>query len=113
MASARQPGSRNQVEALLGGQMRSLRAPQRHGAAAAERHAEFAGRAQRAECVAAIAVATTSWKAARCGNRRGAGKVCRRRPPFQRCGEVPVLEGEGNFTVIDDYGHHTVEMAAS
>jgi UDP-N-acetylmuramate--alanine ligase len=30
---------------------------------------------------------------------------------FQRYGEVPALTG-GRFTLIDDYGHHPVEMAA-
>ena len=30
---------------------------------------------------------------------------------FQRYGEVPAKDG-GHFTVIDDYGHHPVEMAA-
>jgi UDP-N-acetylmuramate--alanine ligase len=30
---------------------------------------------------------------------------------FQRCGDVP-LKGGGQFTLIDDYGHHPVEMAA-
>jgi len=34
---------------------------------------------------------------------------------FQRYGEVPVKpeNGGGTFTVIDDYGHHPVEMAAT
>ena len=31
---------------------------------------------------------------------------------FQVCGEVP-LEGGGAFTLVDDYGHHPVEMAAT
>ena len=31
---------------------------------------------------------------------------------FQRCGEVPARDGSGLFTVVDDYGHHPVEMAA-
>jgi len=31
---------------------------------------------------------------------------------FQRCGEVP-LAGGGRFTLIDDYGHHPAEMAAT
>ncbi|HSI60147.1 MAG TPA: UDP-N-acetylmuramate--L-alanine ligase [Ideonella sp.] len=30
---------------------------------------------------------------------------------FQRFGELPALQG-GEFTLIDDYGHHPVEMAA-
>ena len=31
---------------------------------------------------------------------------------FQRCGEIP-LAGGGSFTLIDDYGHHPAEMAAT
>ncbi len=31
---------------------------------------------------------------------------------FQRYGEIPLSEG-GSFTLIDDYGHHPVEMAAT
>jgi UDP-N-acetylmuramate--alanine ligase len=31
---------------------------------------------------------------------------------FQRYGDVPARDG-GTFTVIDDYGHHPVEMAAT
>jgi UDP-N-acetylmuramate--alanine ligase len=31
---------------------------------------------------------------------------------FQRYGDVPAKDG-GVFTVIDDYGHHPVEMAAT
>ncbi|HVC11816.1 MAG TPA: UDP-N-acetylmuramate--L-alanine ligase [Burkholderiales bacterium] len=31
---------------------------------------------------------------------------------FQRCGDV-ALEGGGRFTLIDDYGHHPAEMAAT
>ena len=32
---------------------------------------------------------------------------------FQRYGEVRTVDGKGHFTVIDDYGHHPVEMAAT
>lgn len=32
---------------------------------------------------------------------------------FQRYGEVRTVDGKGRFTVIDDYGHHPVEMAAT
>ncbi len=32
---------------------------------------------------------------------------------FQRYGEVPAQSGGGTFTLIDDYGHHPVEMAAT
>jgi len=31
---------------------------------------------------------------------------------FQRYGEIPA-QGDGHFTLIDDYGHHPVEMAAT
>jgi len=32
---------------------------------------------------------------------------------FQRYGEVPANNGDGAYTLIDDYGHHPVEMAAT
>ena len=32
---------------------------------------------------------------------------------FQRYGEVMLLKQKGSFTLIDDYGHHPVEMAAT
>ncbi|MGZ8261009.1 MAG: UDP-N-acetylmuramate--L-alanine ligase [Caldimonas sp.] len=32
---------------------------------------------------------------------------------FQLCGEHPTAAGDGSFTLIDDYGHHPVEMAAT
>ncbi len=32
---------------------------------------------------------------------------------FQRYGDVCTADGQGHFTVIDDYGHHPVEMAAT
>ena len=32
---------------------------------------------------------------------------------FQRYGDVVTSDGQGCFTVIDDYGHHPVEMAAT
>jgi UDP-N-acetylmuramate--alanine ligase len=32
---------------------------------------------------------------------------------FQRYGELACAQGGGNFTLIDDYGHHPVEMAAT
>src|SRR5574343_506499 len=32
---------------------------------------------------------------------------------FQRYGEVRTADGQGRFTVIDDFGHHPVEMAAT
>jgi UDP-N-acetylmuramate--alanine ligase len=31
---------------------------------------------------------------------------------FERYGEVPCEQGKGTFTLIDDYGHHPVEMQA-
>lgn len=31
---------------------------------------------------------------------------------FQRYGEVPIANG-GHFTLVDDYGHHPVEMRAT
>jgi UDP-N-acetylmuramate--alanine ligase len=32
---------------------------------------------------------------------------------FQHCGDHPAAFGEGSFTLIDDYGHHPAEMAAT
>jgi UDP-N-acetylmuramate--alanine ligase len=32
---------------------------------------------------------------------------------FQRYGEVACANGQGHFTLIDDYGHHPVEMSAT
>ena len=32
---------------------------------------------------------------------------------FQRYGQVRTADGQGQFTLIDDYGHHPVEMAAT
>jgi UDP-N-acetylmuramate--alanine ligase len=32
---------------------------------------------------------------------------------FQRYGDLPSRNGEGHFTLVDDYGHHPVEMAAT
>ncbi|MBA4741955.1 MAG: UDP-N-acetylmuramate--L-alanine ligase [Azoarcus sp.] len=32
---------------------------------------------------------------------------------FQDYGEIPVTGGAGSFTLIDDYGHHPIEMAAT
>jgi UDP-N-acetylmuramate--alanine ligase len=59
--------------------------------------------------LAAIAVAP-NWncpttRAARAGAFAGVGRR------FQRFGELPTRDG-GSFTLIDDYGHHPVEMAA-
>jgi len=61
--------------------------------------------------LAAIAIATELEvsDAAICSALAGFTGVGRR---FQRYGEVPAAEG-GYFTLIDDYGHHPVEMAAT
>jgi UDP-N-acetylmuramate--alanine ligase len=32
---------------------------------------------------------------------------------FQRYGDLPSTQAGGNFTLVDDYGHHPVEMAAT
>jgi UDP-N-acetylmuramate--alanine ligase len=32
---------------------------------------------------------------------------------FQRYGDVPIAGGKGRYALIDDYGHHPVEMAAT
>ncbi|KHJ59980.1 glutamate ligase domain-containing protein, partial [Burkholderia glumae] len=32
---------------------------------------------------------------------------------FQRYGEIATADGAGSYTLVDDYGHHPVEMAAT
>ena len=69
------------------------------------------GRHNVQNALAAIAIATeleVSDKAI-CDALAGFTGVGRR---FQRYGEVPIQDG-GHFTLIDDYGHHPVEMAAT
>jgi UDP-N-acetylmuramate--alanine ligase len=41
----------------------------------------------------------------------GAGRVCRRGPPLPAPWRLPAATA-ASFTLIDDYGHHPVEMAA-
>ncbi|WP_347555015.1 UDP-N-acetylmuramate--L-alanine ligase [Robbsia sp. KACC 23696] len=62
--------------------------------------------------LAAIAIATELEvpDAAICAALAGFTGVGRR---FQRYGELPVPETQETFTLIDDYGHHPVEMAAT
>jgi UDP-N-acetylmuramate--alanine ligase len=42
----------------------------------------------------------------------GAGAVRRRGPPLPALRRRAARDGGGRFTLIDDYGHHPVEMAA-
>ncbi|MGS0754882.1 UDP-N-acetylmuramate--L-alanine ligase [Roseateles sp. GG27B] len=101
------------VEALAGGQMR-FTVQRQFGteAALAELHItlNLAGRHNVLNALAAIAVATELElpdAAIVSGLAQFAG-VGRR---FQRFGELRSADG-GRFTLIDDYGHHPVEMAA-
>jgi UDP-N-acetylmuramate--alanine ligase len=87
-----------------------LRAHQRQRDAAAHR-AQPAGAPQRAECAGRDCGGHGSrrW---RHGDHQGAGRVQRRRPalpaPWRDC-----LSRRRHFTLVDDYGHHPVEMAAT
>ncbi len=102
------------VQALPGGQMRFV-CQRRNGVAMPDLHItlNLPGEHNVRNALAAIAVATelelpdepiVKALAAFAG-------VGRR---FQRWGELPVAaqHGGGHFTLIDDYGHHPVEMAA-
>jgi UDP-N-acetylmuramate--alanine ligase len=99
------------VEALPGGQMRFTvqRATAPHA-----RHAgdlNLPGEHNVRNALAAIAVAT-ELEAARRAHRHGPGRSLHRRgPPLPALWRAPCRDG-GRFTLIDDYGHHPVEMAA-
>ncbi len=60
--------------------------------------------------VIAVAVELSIARRSRAARRWPSFKGVGRR--FQRYGELPA-KGGGHFTVIDDYGHHPVEMAAT
>jgi len=101
-----------QVQALPGGQMRFV-AERRNGSALPPLQVtlNLPGEHNVLNALAAIAVATElelpdAAIAAALAKFAGVGRR------FQRCGEVPARDGSGAFTVIDDYGHHPVEMAA-
>jgi UDP-N-acetylmuramate--alanine ligase len=99
------------VEALSGGQMRFV-CQRRNGQALPELPItlNLAGEHNVRNALAAIAVATelelpdTAIQAA-LAKFQGVGRR------FQRQGEFPTQDG-GRFLLIDDYGHHPVEMAA-
>jgi UDP-N-acetylmuramate--alanine ligase len=100
------------VQALPGGQMRFV-CERRNGAALPPLAItlNLPGEHNVLNALAAIAVATElelpdAPIAAALEKFAGVGRR------FQRCGEVPARDGSGLFTVIDDYGHHPVEMAA-
>ncbi len=103
------------VQALPGGQMRFV-AQRRNGMAMPDLHItlNLPGEHNVRNALAALAVATElelpdgpMVKAL-----AGFTGVGRR---FQRYGElaVPAAQGGGAFTLVDDYGHHPVEMAAT
>jgi UDP-N-acetylmuramate--alanine ligase len=102
------------VEALPGGQMRFV-AQRRNGTVMPDLAVTLAlpGRHNVLNALAAIAVATELELpdepiARALAGFRGVGRR------FQRYGDLPVAAGHGggSFTLIDDYGHHPVEMAA-
>ena len=61
--------------------------------------------------LAAIAVAR-KW-ACRCGHRQGAGRVQAASAGASSATAKSRCRDGGSFTLIDDYGHHPVEMAAT
>ena len=100
------------VQALPGGQMR-FSVQRRNGEALPDLDVvlNLAGRHNVLNALATIAVATELelpdapvLKAL--ASFAGVGRR------FQRYGEVPTAAGDGQFTLIDDYGHHPAEMAA-
>jgi UDP-N-acetylmuramate--alanine ligase len=100
------------VEALAGGQMR-FTVERRNGVTMAPLAVtlNLPGEHNVKNALAAIAVATElevpdAPIAAALAKFAGVGRR------FQRHGEVKVRDGQGTFTLIDDYGHHPVEMAA-
>jgi UDP-N-acetylmuramate--alanine ligase len=102
------------VQALPGGQMRFV-AQRRNGAAMPDLHVtlNLPGEHNVRNALAAIAVATElELPDAPMVRALAAFQGVGRR--FQRHGELPVpaAQGGGAFTLVDDYGHHPVEMAA-
>ena len=102
------------VQALPGGQMRFV-AQRRNGIAMPELHItlNLPGEHNVRNALAALAVTTElelpdAPVVRALANFTGVGRR------FQRFGELPVpgRSGGGAFTLIDDYGHHPVEMAA-
>ncbi len=100
------------VQALAGGQMRFTVQRRFDGAALPDLDItlNLAGQHNVLNALAAIAVATELELAdapivAALAKFGGVGRR------FQRYGELPAGDG-GRFTLIDDYGHHPVEMAA-
>ncbi len=99
------------VEALPGGQMR-FTVQRRNGTVMPDLHVtlNLPGRHNVLNALAAIAVATEielpdEPMAKALAAFSGVGRR------FQRHGDFPAADG-GRFTLIDDYGHHPVEMAA-
>jgi UDP-N-acetylmuramate--alanine ligase len=98
------------VNVVEGERMR-FRAVREHGPAL-DVQLNLPGRHNVQNALAAIAVAGELGIADKAivkalGDFRGVGRR------FQRYGDVPVAEGEGRFTVVDDYGHHPAEMRAT
>ncbi len=96
------------VQALPGGRMQFVARQQDHADLAVTLN--LAGRHNVQNALAAIAVARELGLADAAAARalQAFAGVGRR---FQRHGEVPAAAG-GHFTLIDDYGHHPVELAA-
>jgi UDP-N-acetylmuramate--alanine ligase len=99
------------VQALPGGQMR-FTVQRRNGARCPIcRSPEPARRAQRAQRAGGHRRGHRAGTARR-ADRARAGRLQRRGPALPALWRVPARSG-GHFTLIDDYGHHPVEMAAT
>jgi len=83
----------------------------REGAAALDITLNLPGRHNVQNALAAIAVAT-ELGVADAAIRKALAEFHGVGRRFQRCGEIP-LQGGGSFTLVDDYGHHPVEMQAT
>ena len=87
-------------------------APQRRALPDLDGHAQPARRAQRAQRAGGDRGGGRA-RAARRGGGEGAGRVRRRRPALPALRRPCRPPTAGSFTLIDDYGHHPVEMAAT
>ena len=84
----------------------------REGAAGARRHAQPAGPPQRAERARRDRGRHASSASRTQAIAEGAGRIPRRRPALPALRRDPA-RGGGSFTLVDDYGHHPAEMAAT
>jgi UDP-N-acetylmuramate--alanine ligase len=96
------------VQALAGGQMQFV--AQQTGHADVALRLNLAGEHNVRNALAAVAVAR-ELQLPDAPIQRALAKFAGVGRRFQRYGDVPALHG-GQFTLVDDYGHHPVELAA-